>query len=207
MAPVQAILHAADRFQADVIVLGWRGHGPVRRFLTGSVSRGVIRAAKCAVLVVRRAQRDAARVVIGFDGSPNAQRAIDFVSRLTPQKGGEVTVFRAVDQMHVPSHSLAPSGARATVAAEVQRINAEHLARVKKENARAAATLERAGWRVRTATSPGAPLHDLLGVVDSVAADLLVVGARGASGVQRLLLGSVAEGAVNRSRVPVLVVR
>jgi|RhiMethySRZTD1v2_1073278.scaffolds.fasta_scaffold423290_2 hypothetical protein len=35
----------------------------------------------------------------------------------------------------------------------------------------------------------------------------LVVGARGASGVHRLLLGSVAEGALNYSPVPVLVVR
>jgi nucleotide-binding universal stress UspA family protein len=55
--PVDAVLGEADRFAADVIVLGWRGHGAIRRLLMGSVSRGVMRSAKCAVLVVRRALR------------------------------------------------------------------------------------------------------------------------------------------------------
>ncbi|MGE3509880.1 MAG: universal stress protein [Vicinamibacterales bacterium] len=57
-APVDAILNEARRLRADVIVTGWRGHGPVRRLLTGSLSRGVVRAAPCAVLVVRRPIRE-----------------------------------------------------------------------------------------------------------------------------------------------------
>jgi nucleotide-binding universal stress UspA family protein len=36
---------------------------------------------------------------------------------------------------------------------------------------------------------------------------VLVVGARGTSGLQRLLLGSVAEGALNQGPIGVLVVR
>src|SRR5688572_19088740 len=51
--PVEGILGEAERFQADVIVVGWRGHGAIRRLLMGSVSRGVVRGSKCAVLVVR----------------------------------------------------------------------------------------------------------------------------------------------------------
>ena len=47
--PVEGILGEAERFQADVIVVGWRGHGAVRRLLMGSVSRGVVRGSKCAV--------------------------------------------------------------------------------------------------------------------------------------------------------------
>jgi nucleotide-binding universal stress UspA family protein len=38
-SPVEGILGEAERFQADVIVVGWRGHGAVRRLLMGSVSR------------------------------------------------------------------------------------------------------------------------------------------------------------------------
>jgi nucleotide-binding universal stress UspA family protein len=206
-APVAGVLHEAKRFDADVIVLGWRGHGAVRRFLMGSVSRGVVRGAQCAVLVVRRGQRDLRRIVIGFDGSVNAQRAVEFVSRLHAPRGGQVMVFRAVDHIGVPSHSLAPRGVGATVAAEVRRVNAQRTARAKTDLARAEATLTRAGWRVRTTVTAGAPLHDLLATVDSAGADLLVVGARGASGVRHLLVGSVAEGALNRCPVPVLMVR
>ncbi len=206
-APVAAVLHEAKRFEADVIVLGWRGHGAVRRFLMGSVSRGVVRGATCAVLVVRRAPRDVRRIVIGLDGSANARRAVEFVGRLHPSRRGHVTLFTAVDVMGVPSHALASRGVGARVAAEVRRINAERAARARNDLARAMTTLTQAGWRVRTGVSVGAPLLGLLATVDSTGADLLVVGARGASGVRRLLLGSVAEGALNRCRVPVLLVR
>ena len=206
-APVTGVLHEAKRFDADVIVLGWRGHGAVRRFLMGSVSRGVVRGATCAVLVVRRGQRDVRRIVIGFDGSVNARRAVDFVGKLHPPRGGEVIVFTAVDHLSVPSNALAPRGVGATVAAEVRRINAERTARANKDLARAQASLTRAGWRVRTRVTAGAPLRDLLATVDSAGADLLVVGARGGSGVRHLLLGSVADGALNRCPVPVLMVR
>ena len=37
--PAQAILAEAKRFGADVIVLGSRGHGTIRRLIAGSVSR------------------------------------------------------------------------------------------------------------------------------------------------------------------------
>ena len=107
--PVAGVLDEAKRVDADVIVVGWRGHGAARRFLMGSVSRGVVRGAKCAVLVVRRGQRDVRRIVIGFDGSVNAQRAVDFVGRLPPPRGGQIIVFRAVDHIGVPSHALAPA--------------------------------------------------------------------------------------------------
>ena len=53
-APVTAVLDQAKRFGADVIVVGWRGHGAVRRALMGSVSRGIVRGAACSVLVVRQ---------------------------------------------------------------------------------------------------------------------------------------------------------
>jgi nucleotide-binding universal stress UspA family protein len=43
--------------------------------------------------------------------------------------------------------------------------------------------------------------------VESMQAELLVLGATGRSGVPHLLLGSVAEGALGRSPVPVLLVR
>ena len=51
----------------------------------------------------------------------------------------------------------------------------------------------------------GRPLEEL--VAASTDADVLVVGARGVGAVERLVLGSVAEGAVSRAPVPVLVVR
>lgn len=205
--PVEAILREAKAVRADVIVLGWRGHGAVRRLLSGSVSRGVARRAPCSVLVVRRARRECRRVVIGLDASAHAARALELLTALTRPDGGHVTLLRAIDTMPVPAQALAPSGTRASVATEVARINDTRRAAAHKDLTRAAKVLEAAGWNVDQVVTEGAPLHDLLTVVAKTHADLVVVGARSATGLRHLLLGSVAEGAMNASPVPVLIVR
>jgi nucleotide-binding universal stress UspA family protein len=206
-APVDAIVREAARRQADVIVLGWRGHGAVDRLLAGSVSRGVVRRAPCAVLVVKRAPRQVRRIVVGVDGSAHAGRAVEFISRLNPPRGGRVCLFTAVDAMDVPSQPLVLFDTRAAVSAEVARINKERLVMARRALDRAARTLTRAGWTVDRVITTGAPLRDLLDTVVKKRADLLVVGAKGVTGLRRLLLGSVAEGALNRSPVPIFIVR
>lgn len=205
--PVEAIVAEARRLNADVIVMGWRGHGAVRRLLTGSVSRGVVRRASCSVLVVRRPVPELRHVVIGVDGSDNAERAVKFLAGLAPSPGARATLFRAVDIMHTPTQGLAPAMTRAAVAGEVAKINDERRTVARKDLSRAAKALSQSGWDVDQVITNGAPLHGLLATVSHVDAGLVVVGARGVSGLRHLLLGSVAEGALNRSPVPVLIVR
>ena len=202
--PVEGILGAAKRFKADVIVVGWRGHGAVRRLLMGSVSRGVIRGSTCAVLVVRQPQH-VRTIVVGVDGSDTAMRALAFVGRLTPPRGGRVTLVSTVELLTPPSGGRVPGAA--SIAREVKRQNMLRARAATQELKRAAAELKRIGWHTRTMLVHGEPLRDLLGAVARSRAQLLAVGARGTSGVRYLLLGSVAEGALNRSPVSVLVAR
>ena len=49
----ESILELAEKEQVDLIVLGSRGLGAVRRFLLGSVSDRVAHHAHCAVLIVK----------------------------------------------------------------------------------------------------------------------------------------------------------
>jgi nucleotide-binding universal stress UspA family protein len=199
-APAAAILDEAARFEADVIVLGWRGHGPVRRSLMGSVSRAVVRAATCSVLVARRAPR-VRRIVVGLN---MAKHALTVLEKLEPPPSGRIILVTAVESMRTPSHGLVRAGG---VAREVRRINANRARAAQKELKRAAAQLARAGWRTQTLLTTGEPLSNLLGTVKKSRAQLLVVGSKGPRGLRQLLLGSVAEGALNRSTVPVLIVR
>jgi len=54
------IVALAEELQADLIVMGSRGLGGVRRALIGSVSDSVVRHAHCPVLVVRPEKEQAA---------------------------------------------------------------------------------------------------------------------------------------------------
>jgi nucleotide-binding universal stress UspA family protein len=202
--PVKGILEQAEKFAADVIVIGWRGHGALRRLLMGSVSRAVVRGARCSVLVVRRRVR-VRRIVVGLDGSAMAKRAVAVVEGLLPPADGRVVLHTVVEVMGVPSHGGVPRVV--AVSREVKRINAKRAKAAARELNRAVARLKRAGWHTRTVLTSGEPLRDLLKTVAGARPQLLVVGARGASGIRQLLLGSVAEGALNRSPVPVLIAR
>ena len=49
---VEKVLAEAARLSADLIVVGSHGHGAVYNLLLGSVTEGIIKGAKCPVLVV-----------------------------------------------------------------------------------------------------------------------------------------------------------
>lgn len=205
--PPAAIIRAAIRARADVIVVGWRGHGVMRRLLSGSVSRNVVRAAPCSVLVVRRAGRQVRTLVIGVDGSPQSARAVEFAARLTPPEGGRMVLVTAAPLMSDASNPLLPSGIRKTAAAGVASINKRRTADARANLERLATAARSAGWAVDVVIKTAAPLESLLATVSEARADLLIVGATGTTELQRLLLGSVAQGAMDRSPVPVLIVR
>ncbi|MDP2319852.1 MAG: universal stress protein [Acidobacteriota bacterium] len=204
---VGAIVKRAAAVHADVIVLGWRGHGPIRRLLAGSVSRGVVRSAPCSVLVVRRAMTGVRTVVIGFDGSAPAKRAVAMVARLRPPVNGRVLLVTAAETMRTTSNALLPSDVRGEVAAEVARVNRLTIATARAHLGAAARTLRAAGWKTQLRVTEMGPLRSVLAAVTETDADLLVVGARGVTGLKRILLGSVAEGSLDRCSVPVLIVR
>ncbi|MGE0159826.1 MAG: universal stress protein [Dehalococcoidia bacterium] len=206
--PVDTILSEAKRLGTDVIVMGWRGHSAIRRVLAGSVSRGVVRSARCSVLVARRAPAEIERIVIGFDGSTHAQRAVGLVAKLSPPRAGRVTLLTAAEVIRdYPSHALLSSRKRAAVAADIRRSNEKSVKIARRTLQAPVRALTASGWKVEATVTTGAPLEDLLEVVSDGRAHVLAVGARGTGGVKQLLLGSVADGALDRSPVPVLIAR
>ena len=52
--PKSAIIEEAEKYGADLIVVGSHGYGVVERFLLGSVSQAVALHAKCSVEIVRK---------------------------------------------------------------------------------------------------------------------------------------------------------
>lgn len=210
-SPSEAILSEARRFRADAIVLGWRGHGTFARLLAGSVSRTVAERARCSVMVVRGGTRVPAggprRFAVGFDGSENSRRAIRFLARLAPPRGNEVALVQVVEDVLSPPVPRADIDMRLRVRRALERRTAELRRRAQRRMRAAAAMLERRGWHVRLRLLSGDPLHELLAEARRSRAEVLAIGARGAGALKRALLGSVANGALNQSPVPVLIAR
>jgi len=64
-----------------------------------------------------------------------------------------------------------------------------------------------AGLTVDRVIIEGRPAEDILKLAGERKTDLIVVGGIGVTGLEKFLLGSVAEKVVRNSKVPVLVVR
>jgi nucleotide-binding universal stress UspA family protein len=204
---VNAIVDRARKWRAQAIVLGSRGGGTVQRALLGSVSRDVMHAADCAVLVIKGKVRAPRRLLIGLDGSVRSRRAVGFVSTLSPVPGGRVTLLAVVEPRSSPSIGRLPASVRTVLAAELAAIDREQTAHAQREVSTAARRLRRAGWTVEKVVRRGIPLSELLRTASSKRADIIIVGARGATGLKRLVLGSVAEGTFTHASVPVLIVK
>ncbi len=203
----RAALLAAARFARGAIVVGSGGRGLLGRMLLGSVSRQVVQGATCPVLVVKGRLTRARRFTVGVDGSANSRRAGMMVARLAVPPGGRVTLVSVIEPVRVPSAGLMPTRISGALRGEAARLTAERRRTVERAQRLLRIRLRRAGWPVRELVRTAAPLEGLLDAAKSSRADVMVIGARGSWGVARLLLGSVAEGAMGRAPMSVLVVR
>jgi nucleotide-binding universal stress UspA family protein len=201
--PASAIVEEALNWRADVIVMGSRGHGEIASMLLGSVSSEVVDHAPCPVLVARRSRLT--RAVLGHDGSDCALKAESVLSRWP--------IFAKVA---VEVVDVAPAGVpwmavtQATYAGSVEPYVAAVRATAVADQSIAEAAASRLRLANRSASASialGAPATELIRVADDRAADLIVVGTRGRTGVRRLVLGSVARNVLHHATCSVLIVR
>ena len=206
-APSGALLAAARSAGRGAIVVGSGGRGMLGRMLLGSVSRQVVQAASCPVLVVKGRLSRARHFTIGVDGSASSRRAAEVVARLSVPAGGRVTLVSVIEPVRVPSGGLMPARIGGALRAEAERLTSERRRKLEGVQRTLRQRLGRAGWKVQEVMRSATPLEGLLDVAKAGRADVLVIGARGTGGLERLLLGSVAEGAMARAPMSVLVVR
>jgi nucleotide-binding universal stress UspA family protein len=183
--------------QAACVVVGAGGHGELMGRLLGSVSQHVVRHASSPVVVVREGGEEDGPVVVGVDGSAPSLRALEFALHEAGQRGARVEVI------YVPQHPYAWAGAEGAVAVEVLRSFEEKDARMLALIAEVAS--EHSGVETSARVVEGWPSRVLPKA--SKAASLVVVGHRGVGGLEGLLLGSVTNAVLHRSRCSVAVVR
>jgi nucleotide-binding universal stress UspA family protein len=207
MQPVDAILAEQRKRRAHVIVVGSRGLGIFGRFPLGSVSRRLIRAAPCAVIVTKRAPREVRRVTIAVDGSASSARAVAFVKRLNAPKRGRILLVGVVPPVPLPLMGRAPASIRSEVARHVTAKQQKREAALRRRLQNAAEALRQTGWAVTVDVRRGTPVVEILRAATSWRAEILAFGARNTRGLNRFLLGSVADGLVSRAPMSIFVAK
>jgi nucleotide-binding universal stress UspA family protein len=145
-------------------------------------------------------------VLVAVDGSPQSERAIEFVA--DEWGDASTTLLHVIDPVQAGyDASVLPSGSEAWYRSAKE--GADDLLTESRERLVAARrdADPGAGYDIDTRTDVGRPAATIVEVADELDADHVVVGSHGRQGVSRLVLGSVAEAVVRRSPVPVTVVR
>ena len=198
------ITHAATG-EHCLVVLGTRGLRGLRRQLIGSVSGMVARYGSTSVLVAQTAG-PIRQVVLGYDASPGADEALDLVARTPLRNDPPVTVCSTFDVVAPVSFGMAPTMTGQVLAAYDDSLRwAQEAAEAMADSA--ATRLRERGVTADGRTSRGPAHEQLVAMVRSASADLLVVGSRGLSAVQRFMLGSTSATLVGHPPTSVLVAR
>lgn len=142
------------------------------------------------------------KILIGVDGSAHAKAALEFVKSM-PWSPDTRFVVLSVARPQVVGYTLVDAGVMSWMRAAEQ----DALEQAQELTARVARELHEAGLSVEPRVARGDPREALVDEVRNLGADLLVVGSHGRTGLDKLLLGSVASHLVGHAPCSVLVVK
>jgi nucleotide-binding universal stress UspA family protein len=179
---------------AELLVVGARGLGGVRRLLLGSVSSGLVHQAHCPVAVIHDEDPMMpypahAPVAVGVDGSPASDLALGLAFEEASRRGVDVVAVHVCsDETDAPAIAPLTDSAAETLSSPL------------------ASWMERyPEVTVHRVVAEGRPAPQLL--EQSERAQLMVVGSRGRGGFAGLSLGSVSSAVAQSARMPVIVAR
>jgi nucleotide-binding universal stress UspA family protein len=179
----RAVLGA--RTSTGLLVVGARGRGVWKALRLGSTAEWLLQCPPAPLVIVRQA-RATGRVLVCIDGSPHAARAVQTLAVMPWLHRCSVTVFGVVERERDP-----------TAAVDA-----------------AADLLGRRAAGVDTVIRAPGPMDvfvhvrvDLFDVMDALVPDLVVLGTRGLTGLQRLRLGSTASAVAHHAPCSVLLAR
>ena len=201
-SPGGKIIARADEWRPDLIVVGSHGRTALGQMFFGSVSQKVVNEALCSVRVARGRIGDPdapARIIVGIDGSEEADVAVEEIASRNWPDGSEVRIVNSA--LTIPS--LSDPGTAVNLAEWIAR----ETEQVKKAAEGAAEKFGSAGLKVSIVVGEREPKTLLCGEAEKLKADCIFVGSRGMGRLDRFLIGSVSLGVAARAHCSVEVVR
>lgn len=171
---------AEQEADAAMVLVGKRGEAAdFAKMHLGSNLERIVRASRKPVFVASRAFKPIEKVLIAYDGSASAMRAVDHIARSPLYAGLSVNVV--------------------TIGAETPT--------TRKALEDAAAMLKAAGLAPETSIIVGQPDAVLGKMVDDEGHSLVVMGAYGHSRIRNLIIGSTTTAMIRSCKAPIVLIR
>lgn len=202
ISPAPVILEYAEEQGVDLIVMGTHGRRGLRHLLLGSVAEEVVRMADCPVLTVREDAASASafeRILVPMDYSRHSELALGYAREIASSEGASLHLLHVLEVDTYPDFYFPVQASQMFDMPELKERALQHLRdRLEKEGPEVRAELH---------VELGHPAQSVVEYAERLGIDLIVLASHGRTGLERALLGSVAEGVARRAQCPVLIVK
>ncbi|AXG08405.1 MULTISPECIES: universal stress protein [Haloferacaceae] len=198
-SPAPTIVEYAKRYDHDLVVMSTHGREGLSRYLRGSVSEKVVRLSSVPVLTARM--------------QPDEQLVFPYENILIPTDGSAGATYAAqqglalAESLDATVHALSvveESSLRLDVRSAMSGDELEEAATAAVDDIVADATAR--GLDAIGHVERGSPADIILDSIQPNEIHAIVMGTTGRSGIDRILLGSVAEQTVRTAPVPAITV-
>ena len=128
------------------------------------------------------------RIMFPTDGSEYAARSEDFVMEIAKKFGSTVVAVYIIDDKLIYPFEVLEDEGKSILNKVTERGQVEDV-------------------KVEEVLIVGSPTHDMAKIVKKTNSDIVIIGTHGKTGLEKLILGSVAESALKTVKVPVLLVK
>ena len=198
--PADEISRLAAEQKADAVITATHGRSGVKRLLIGSVTEKLLKTLTCSMLVLHASEQEPSppgglemnKILVGCDFSQNSEHALDYGLSLALE-------FRT--ELHL-CHVIKPSFYKPEL--QESKTLQERL-----ENQLRSLVPEecRDGCVAKTVLLDGEPYNELVNYAEKQGIDLIVVGIRGHTLWEKLLVGSTTDRLIRHTPIAVLAVR
>ena len=168
---------AEETRSGDLLVIGQKGeHAHIERAIVGSTTEDVVRSSPRPVLVCPMPFHSPKRMLFPYDGSPGAEKALQFCVNALGNIWEEMVVLTIREELEESF----------PVASELGYLNGH-------------------GIPYRLLTETGKPVDLISRIAKREGVDMILIGAHGRHKMRDYLLGPTASHLIRRSELPVLV--
>jgi len=204
--PAEEILKMAHESGISLVVMGAKGLTDSAQFLLGSVAHKVMRHARASVLLARKETTTISRVLLATDGSKYSEMAANFLLNLPLPRRSQVIMVTTV-LSHIVALVKTPTLDLQTNQQLITELQACEEREARNIIARTENQFSREGYKTLSLVMLGGAAESILRVAQEYETDIVVLGAKGLSGIESFLLGSVAERVARYAKCLVLIGR
>jgi nucleotide-binding universal stress UspA family protein len=185
--PAEAIRRSVQELDIDLVVMATHGRRGFKHAVVGSVTERTLRTSPVPVLAVKNGgitKLPLRRILLAIDFSNDSDSATALASSLARRYKAEIDVLHVFEPI---SDFMRHLSAMAVEFEEESRvISVDRLREV-------GSSLEHEELSVRTHLLDGNPAEVISAEADRLGSEIIVIGSQGHSGIDRAIIGSVAE--------------